>query len=126
MRFALAAAALLFAASASADQQKVFRSLDVIDFIVDGRSLYGKRVTVTGCRITGASKSMVNCDGPGTSGHFYVEAVTLDREALRRSLRLCADFVDKPTCHADVTGLVAEAPGHEPGLKDATIRWAQP
>ena len=98
--------------------------MDVIDFLVDVHSLFGQRVTVTGCQIEGASNTYLLCYGPGTSGFFRIDSETLEREALRRSMRKCANFSDdQPDCVGDVTGEVALVLNDELGLKNATMRW---
>jgi len=97
--------------------------MDVIDFLVDWKSLIGQTVTVTGCSLRHATMSFVACSA-GSQGELVVDSHTLAREDLRRSLRSCAGFEESDECHADVTGNVTEAEVLGPELKSASMKWA--
>ena len=98
------------------------KSMDVIDFLVDWKSLMGQTVTVTGCSLRHADQTYVACSAE-PQGHFFIESDTLAREDLRRSLRSCAGFEEAEDCRADVTGTVTENDVLGPELKNAAIEW---
>lgn len=100
------------------------KGINVIDFLVDWKSLKGQRVTVSGCQIQNASSDSVTCSA-GRPGSFLVDGRTLDREGLRRALKTCAGWSQSDDCRADVTGEVGESLGN-PKLKDAVLIWAAP
>ena len=76
------------------------KTMDAIDFLVDGKEMVGKWVTVTGCSIQVVG-NFVTCQVP--VGYFWVDKDSLSKEDLRQSMRQCS-----PTspCPADVTGVV--------------------
>jgi hypothetical protein len=81
------------------------KTMDVIDFIVDGSDLIGQTVTVTGCKFAAASESSVLCSA-GSPGSVIIDGRTLNREDLRRALRTCSGFMTPPNCMGSVTGTV--------------------
>ena len=98
------------------------KTMDVIDFLVDWRSLLRQTVTVTGCSLIEATTTYVVCSA-GSRGHFYIDANTLAREDLRRALRTCAGFNEGDDCRADVTGDVTEDDVLGAELTSTTMRW---
>jgi len=126
MRLGLLAIAAIAALSdvASAENKPIDKSLDSIDFLVDGRDLIGKRVTVTDCKFRSASSTFVVCGAPNGTGSIYIDSDSLERESLRRALRTCAGYEESPQCRGSVTGIVSLQSGG-PYLRDATIEWAQ-
>ena len=104
----------------------VDKTLDSIDFLVDGPDLIGKTVTITDCKFAGASAhSGIMCSAPKGVGSFWIDSGTLERESLRRALRTCADYNKGAECSGSVTGLVSSGSGGRPELRDATIQWAK-
>ena len=101
----------------------VVKTMDVIDFLVDWKSLIGQTVTVSNCTIESADISVVRCSA-GRQGLFHIDSDTLAREDLRRALRECAGFEAGNECRADVTGNVTEDSFGEVKLKDASMKWA--
>jgi hypothetical protein len=115
----LALAALVMTAPQEAAAE--IKTVDIIDFLVDGAELVGKTVTITSCKFTAASDSSVLCSA-GTQGNAFIDSKTLDREDLRRALRSCASFIASPQCIGSVTGLVTKGPlGLR--LSKASIGW---
>ena len=106
------------------------KTMDVIDFLVDWRSLNGQTVTVTGCSLRGADTLFVYCSAGsqghlgGVNGRFSIDSDTLAREDLRRALRKCAGLEEADECRADVTGNVTEDVLGGPEIKDAAMKWA--
>ena len=70
------------------------KGMDVIDFLVDWKSLIGQTVTVTGCSLEGADATYVRCSA-GSQGYVLIDSETLAREDLRRALRECSGSRDK-------------------------------
>lgn len=97
--------------------------MDAVDFLVDRSDLVGKEVTVTGCQIVGANIDNVPCKTG--SSIFYIDSPSLDRESLRRALRVCAGFDDLKECEAAVSGLVGKV-NNRIGLTKARIIWKDP
>jgi len=94
------------------------KTMDAIDFLVDGKEMVGKWVTVTGCSIQVAA-NLVTCQVP--VGFFWVDKDSLSKEDLRQSMRQCS-----PTspCPADITGVVDTwADGLT--LRQGKIAWKQ-
>jgi len=98
------------------------KTMDVIDFLVDWKSLIGQTVTVTGCSLKDADTLSVYCSA-GRQGHFAIDSNTLAREDFRRALRECAGFEEGEECRADVTGNVTEGSFGDVKLKDAAMKW---
>jgi hypothetical protein len=112
----------LMSASVYAETAHV-KSMDAVDFLVDRASFLGRRVTVTGCQIVFANANQVQCRvNNGGSSSFYVDAKSLDRESLRRALKVCTGYEARRECEADITGVVVKVL-NDPGLKDATFKW---
>ena len=99
------------------------KTMDVIDFLVDWKSLIGQTVTVTGCSLIEADTSGVECSA-GPQGLFAIDSNTLAREDFRRALRECAGFKQGDECLADVTGNVTENSIGDVKLTDAAMNWA--
>ena len=99
------------------------KTMDVIDFLVDWRSLLRQTVTVTGCLLQQAEATSVVCSA-GSQGMFFIDGDTLAREGLRRALRECAGFEKGDECRVDVTGEVSENTLGMPKLLDAAMKWA--
>lgn len=115
----LIAAALVIAAPREAAAES--KTVDIIDFLVDGADLVGKTVTITGCKFTAATDTSVLCSA-GTQGNAFIDSKTLDREDLRRALRSCGGFIAPPPCIGSVTGQVTKGPlGLR--LSKASIGW---
>ncbi len=97
------------------------KTVDVIDFLVDGADLVGQTVTITGCKFTAASDTSMLCSA-GTQGNAFIDSKTLAREDLRRALRNCGGFMPTPQCTGSVTGQVTKWPG---GLRlsKGSIGW---
>jgi hypothetical protein len=119
-----AASIIPLAGAAFAKDKLDQKSINVIDFLVDWKSLKGKRVTVSGRQIQNASSDSVTCSA-GRPGSFLVDGRTLDREGLRRALKTCAGWSQSDDCRGDVSGEVGESLGN-PKLKDAVLIWAAP
>ncbi len=103
-------------------EKPALKTMDVVDFLVDWKSLVGQTVTVTGCSLEHADTTYVACSA-GSQGSLFVHSDTLAREDLRRALRECAGFENGDECRADVTGNVSgDAFGAE--LTNAAIKWA--
>lgn len=115
----LLAAALVMAGPEDAAAE--IKTVDIIDFLVDGGDLVGKTVTITGCKFAAATASSVLCSA-GTQGNAFIDSKTLDREDLRRALRNCGGFIAPPQCIGSVTGQVTKGPlGLQ--LSKASIGW---
>ncbi|WP_346357995.1 hypothetical protein [Bosea sp. (in: a-proteobacteria)] len=115
----LVAAALIMIVPQDAAAEN--KTVDIIDFLVDGADLVGKTVTVTGCKFTAATDTSVLCSA-GMQGNAFIDSKTLDREDLRRALRNCGGFVAPPQCLGSVTGQVTKGPlGLR--LSKASIGW---
>ena len=87
-----------------ASAQNIEKSLDVIDFIVDGPDLIGKKVTVTGCSFGSANSTSVKCGAPNHVGTIFIDSPSLDRESLRRALKTCADY-----CSTQLSEIVSKS-----------------
>jgi hypothetical protein len=61
-----------------ASAQNVDKTRDVIDFLVDGPDLIGKKVTVTGCSFTSANSISVNCRAPNYTGNIYIDSKSME------------------------------------------------
>jgi len=96
------------------------QTLDVVDFLANGRDLVGKTVTVTGCNFTAASRLGVLCSTRVAS--FNIDFQSLDRGDLRRALRRCSGIIALPGCAGNVTGLVSPS-STTVVLKNAKIEW---
>lgn len=120
-------AAAIFIALASfsgaGDATAQTKTLDVIDFLVDGADLVGQAVTITGCRFGAATDSQVLCSA-GTQGSVSIDSKTLNREDLRRALRQCSDFsaLAPPSCAGSATGTVTKG-SFGVRLTRAAIGW---
>jgi hypothetical protein len=124
-------------------------SSSINDFLVDGRSDIGKRVTVTGCQFMFASADSITCaavkignnGSPSFLGQILIEGSSLERENLRRALNNCTDFPPRigKECSGDVTGTVYDVFSEiyakwglkydgplTLGLKNSAIEWAVP
>ena len=102
-------------------EKPALKTMDVIDSLVDRKSLIGQTVTVTGCLLQQAGDRIVVCSA-GSQGSFFIDGNTLAREDLRRALRECAGF-DGDECRVAVTGNVSgDAFGAE--LTNAAMKWA--
>jgi hypothetical protein len=99
------------------------KAMDVIDFLVDWKSLIGQTVTVTGCSLQQAGDTIVVCSA-GSQGTFFIDGNTLAREDLRRALRECAGFEKGDECRVDVTGNATEGVLGGPELTNAAMKWA--
>lgn len=108
--------ALLLLASGARAQ-----TLDVVDFLANGRDLVGKTVTVTGCNFTAASTLGVLCSTRVAS--FTIDFRSLDRGDLHRALRQCSGIIAQPGCAGNVTGVVSPS-STTVVLKNAKIEWA--
>lgn len=97
-------------------------TMDIVDFLVDGRGLVGQLVTVTGCKFGQAEAEMIMCSN--RAGRVRVDTDDMPREDLRRALRECADFapMTPASCAGAVSGLVAR---DSAGLRitKAAIGW---
>lgn len=104
-----------------------------LDFLVDGRNMIGKRITVNDCNISYASSSSVSCtilSKGSVVGQLMIDSKTSDRDGLRRALERCSGFDKSPACRASVTGTVYDLfdelgvkNSEILGMKDATIHW---
>jgi len=108
-----------------AGAQNVDKTLDVIDFLVDGPDLIGKRVTVTGCSFANADSTSVKCRAPNYTGTLYIDSKSMERESLRRALKTCAGYEQHAHCRGSATGIVTSGIFGGPRLGDATIEWAE-
>ena len=97
-------------------------TMDVVDFLVDGKSLTGKFVTVTGCQLVAANSFAIQCSA-GSAGNFPIDSASLAREDLRKALRQCTDWTTGTNCRASATGFVQPGPLGDPSLKNAKIVW---
>ena len=120
----LAIVSAIAAVSDVASAQNIDKTLDVIDFLVDGPDLIGKKVTVTGCSFTNADSTSVNCRAPNYTGNVFVDSKSMERESLRRASKTCAGYDQHAHCRGSVTGIVTSGL-FGPRLGDATIEWAQ-
>ena len=102
----LAIVSAIAALSEVASAQNVDKTLDVIDFLVDGPDLIGKKVTVTGCSFRNADSRSVNCRAPNYTGNIYIDSKSMERESLRRALKTCAGYEQHAHCPGSVTGIV--------------------
>jgi hypothetical protein len=96
----------------------VVKTMDAIDFLVDGKEMVGKWVTVTGCSIQVVA-NIVSCQVP--VGFFWMDRDTLSKEDLRQSMRQCSQT---SPCPADVTGVVDTQAGVLT-LRQGKIAWKQ-
>ena len=136
-KLAVAAGVVLLTLGAPLLAQQPPPVMDAGDFLVDGRSFLGKRVTITGCQFAWSGNDAITCiavQGGNLSGGVLINGPTLERESLRRALRQCpGDPNTKGTqseCTGYVTGLVYDVfaelgvPNHPAlGIKNATISW---
>lgn len=83
------------------------KTLDVIDFLVDGQDFVGQRVTITGCKFSAASASSMLCSA-GMAGNTIIDTKSLAREDLRRALRQCSGFTVPDECAGSVTGTITK------------------
>ena len=101
--------------------------VDIVDLVVDAKSLVGQRVTIRKCHITGGGLFMMSCSR--ASALVNIDHETLEKETLRRSMKLCHKHLpldDIPECDAsEVTGTVAVYDGSV-SLTNATIAWTRP
>jgi hypothetical protein len=111
------------ATPSSPTEKAAVKTMDVIDFLVDWKSLIGQTVTVTGCSLIEADTSSVECSA-GPPGQFSIDSNTLEREDFRRALRECAGFKEGDGCRAEVTGDVTENSIGGAKLLDAALKWA--
>jgi len=98
---------IAFMASTGSEATAQSKTIDIIDFLVDGRDLVGKTVTVTGCKFMMASDSVVICSA-GSPGNIMLDSKTMAREDLRRALRQCAGLTVPESCQGSVTGAVTQ------------------
>jgi signal peptidase I len=86
--------------------------IEMIDFLVDGRSYIEKRITITGCQFSFASAETIACVAfkiaedtkiPNAIGQVLIASQSLEKESLRRALRKCSDFNNRRECSGDVT-----------------------
>ncbi len=117
-------------------------SIELIDFLVDGRSYIGKRATIIGCQFSFAAADGVACiafkiekdtNFPNALGQVLIAGPSLEKESLRRALRNCSDYNTRQECSGDVTGTVFDVFAElgvkdSPilGIKNATIKWVVP
>ncbi len=97
-------------------------TMDIVDFLVDGRGLVGQLVTVTGCKFGQAEAEMIMCSN--RAGRVRVDTDEMPREDVRRAIRECADFapMTPATCAGAVSGLVVrDAAGLR--ITKAAIGW---
>jgi len=101
--------------------------VDIVDLVVDAKSLAGQRITIRKCDIIGGGSFMMAC-GRGAAV-VNIDHETLEPEALRRSMKWCHRALppdDIPECvAAGVTGTVAVY-GGSVSLTHAEIAWARP
>jgi hypothetical protein len=98
-------------------------TIELIDFLVDGRDYVGQRVTITGCQFADADTDTVWCKTRG--GHITAHSPTMERESLRYALRNCAalGFESKQECMGDITGTVTLHNVYGLLITDAAIKW---
>lgn len=100
------------------------KTVGIVDFLVDWRTLAGQRVRITNCKIEGASAGILVCRAK--EGHLMLLTPDMDRESLRRALNKCSDTPsDDEGCLTDVVGRVTgEAVGLDtPILDHVTLEW---
>jgi hypothetical protein len=97
------------------------KAMDMVDFVVDAKSLIGQRVTITSCGLENASSMVVMC--AAKAGVANIDPDTFAREDLRRSLRQCSGYAAPPECKVAVTGTIATTLAGGVILRNAEIDW---
>lgn len=125
MRIHLAAIVLVLSASASSAED--IKTMDAIDFAIDGPTLVKQKIQVTGCKFSSVGTLYVTCNSQAnTAVNVGIEGKTLDRESLRRALKECAAFKESDNCVGSVTGVVEQNSAGDIGLTKAVIDWTKP
>lgn len=116
--------ALIFVALISNAAAQEAAKIDPVDFVVDGRDMLQKRITLAGCHLVGANQYWVSCRSPSNPTiTIPIDAKTLEMEDFRRALKECAAYDATERCQGEVSGVVASGISGTVGLRNGRIAW---
>ena len=84
-----------------ASKQAKQTSMNIIDFLIDGKQWVGKKVIVTGCELI-HSNNQTLCFAPEDAGHFFVGSFA-NREDQRNTMLNCSST---KRCPVTISGTV--------------------
>ena len=84
-----------------ASKQAKQPSVDIIDFLIDGKQWVGKKVVVTGCELIHFNNQTL-CFAPEDAGHFFVGGFA-NREDQRNTMLNCSST---KRCPVTISGTV--------------------
>jgi len=121
------AVALAVAGSIAGTPARADTVIDAVDFLVDGKEMVGRHVTVTGCELSNAGDTVVFChvrSGGHGAGDIVLDSSTMRREDLRRALRNCTEVLPKGDCPVrEVSGRVGRTRGGLVVINNAKVGW---